>query len=278
MTAPGQQWATEGLAPLDRPGLATRLLLRAVAVVEGLNRKHAKLGNPCVYATSDFPWAVELERDWRSIRAELDKVLARRSELPNVQDITTDARSITDDDQWKIFLFTAYGVRSPPNCALCPATWRAVRRIPGLQTAMFSILAPGKHLPPHRGPYNGVLRLHLGLVVPQPRDALGIRIGDALRHWKEGEALVFDDAYEHEAWNHSDGERVVLFVDFVKPLAFPAALLNALLLRVARHTPFLREGSDNLRRWERRFHASATAERAAPQAGSRRSAGAMKRR
>lgn len=256
---PEQAWATEGVAPLARPGWPARAFMAVVAAVERLNRRQAKLGNPCVYATADFPWARELEQHWRTIRAELDRVLTRKSELPNVQDITPDARSITCDERWKVFLFTAYGVHSPANCALCPQTWRLVQRIPGLRTAMFSILEAGKHLPPHRGPYNGVLRLHLPLLVPPPPERLAIRIGPEVRHWREGEALVFDDAYEHEVWNQAEAERVVLFVDFEKPLRLPARWINRLLLRLAVYTPFLREGDHNLRRWEARFHGAAAA-------------------
>ena len=84
---------------------------------------------------------------------------------------------------------------------------------------MFSILEPGKHLPPHRGPYNGVLRLHLGLIVPEPREQLGIRVDKDVYRWKEGEAVIFDDAYEHEAWNRTPHTRVVLFVDFSQAAA-----------------------------------------------------------
>jgi hypothetical protein len=253
-TPPRQEWATEGIAPLARPRLSTRLLMRGIALAEQLNRKSAKLGDRCIFSTEHFPWAADLEREWHTIRRELDLVLLRKDELPNVQDITVDAASITRDDRWKIFLFVAYGVRSARNCELCPETWRIVQRIPGLRTAMFSILEPGKRIPPHRGPYNGVLRLHLGLVVPEPRDRAAIRIGSELCHWQEGQALIFDDAYEHEAWNETGGERVVLFIDFAKPLSFPANVLNRLLLNLAVFTPFLREGNENLRRWEQRFH------------------------
>jgi aspartyl/asparaginyl beta-hydroxylase (cupin superfamily) len=249
-----QDWATRGIAPMERPSWLTRLFMRGVALAERLNRKHAKLGNPCVYTKDDFPWAAELEREWRTIRGELDRVLLRKNELPNVQEITVDAASITHDDRWKIFLFVAYGVQSRRNCELCPETWRIVQRIPGMRTAMFSILEPGKRIPPHRGPYNGVLRLHLGLVVQEPRELAAIRIGSEVRHWREGQALIFDDAYEHEAWNETGHERVVLFIDFAKPLSFPANVLNCLLLNLAVFTPFLREGSENLRRWEQRFH------------------------
>jgi ornithine lipid ester-linked acyl 2-hydroxylase len=253
-TLPAQRWKTDGLAPMERPGAVMRLVMALVAVVERLNFTRAKLGNPCVYDNVAFPWAAAIERDWRAIRDELVDVLSRKDDLPNVQDITADAAAISRDPGWKIFPLTAYGIRSQPNINRCPRTWRAVQSIPGLRTAMFSILDAGKRIPPHRGPYNGVLRLHLGLIVPEPHERMGIRIGPEQRHWQEGRVLIFDDAYEHEAWNETGEVRVVLFVDFEKPLRFPANLLNRLLLGLAPLTPFLREGEDNLRRWERRFY------------------------
>jgi beta-hydroxylase len=104
-----------------------------------------------------------------------------------------------------------------------------------------------------------VLRLHLGLIVPEPRQQTAIRVSQQVCYWQEGRALIFDDAYEHEAWNNTAQTRVVLFVDFVKPLRFPANLLNWLLLHLAMFTPFIREGSDNQRKWEQRFYAEAEA-------------------
>jgi beta-hydroxylase len=86
-----------------------------------------------------------------------------------------------------------------------------------------------------------------------------IRVGNEICHWDEGRALIFDDAYDHEAWNESNKLRVVLFVDFVKPLKFPANLVNWLLLNLAVFTPFVRESGDNVRAWEKRFFAEADA-------------------
>jgi len=249
-----QRLDTEGIAPMDRPGLFARFFMSVVGCVERLNLRYAKHGSPCVYDNALFPWVADIEKNWTDIRTELDRVLLRRSELPNIQDITTDAKSITVDAGWKIFLFVAYGIESKLNIALCPQTWRAVKQIPGLKTAMFSVFRPGKRLPPHRGPYNGVLRLHLGLLVPDRDRNLGIRIGSEQRSWSEGKVLIFDDAYEHEAWNETEMPRVVLFVDFEKPLKFPANVINKALLNLALLTPYLREGNDNLRRWERAFH------------------------
>lgn len=246
-----QAFGTEGLPPMERPSRSTRLFMRLVAWAERLNQRCAKLGNRPVFDNAEFPWVQEIEAAFPDIRRELAAVLDSRVRLPAFQDIVTDVRSITDDEHWKVFMLGGYGITAERNIARCPRTWAAVRRIPGFQAAMFSVFEPGKRLPPHRGPYNGVLRLHLGLVVPEQAEQAGIRVGEVTRHWAEGEVLVFDDAFEHEAWNRTEQTRVVLFVDFAKPLRFPASLVNRILLRLAVFTPFIREAAANLKAWER---------------------------
>src|SRR5688572_18936491 len=160
-----QKLATAGLAPLERPSRLTRFFMGIVARAESLNLKYARLGSsPPVYDNAVFPWVAEIEKATPLIRAELDRVLLRKADLPNFQDISADVKAISTDQGWKTFFFTAFGVTSEHNVAQCPETWKAVQAIPGLKTAMFSIFEPGKHLPAHRGAYNGVLRLHLGLI------------------------------------------------------------------------------------------------------------------
>lgn len=263
---PKQTFGTAGVAPMERTSAITRMFMGIVAWAERLNLKHAIVGNPPVYDNATFPWAAEIEKEWHLIRRELEQVLQRREDLPNFHEISTDVATISTDNRWKTFFLTGYGLSSERNIQACPETWRIVQKIPGLKTAMFSIFEPGKHLPPHRGPYNGVLRLHLGLIVPEPRDKLAIRVENQVCHWEEGKALIFDDAYEHEAWNHTDHTRVVLFVDFVKPLRFPARFVNWLLLNMAIFTPFIREGLDNHKAWEKKFYAQAEALRNRPKA------------
>ena len=256
---PTQNFGTTGIKPLQRPSPVTRAFMAAVAFVERLNLKYSKVGNPPIYDKAVFPWTAEIEREWRAIRAELDRVLTRKDELPGFHELSTDVATISQDRDWKSFVLCGYGFRSDANIKLCPQTWRICQKIPGLTTVMFSILEPGKHLPPHRGPYNGVLRLHVGLIVPEPREQLGIRVEHSLYRWREGEAVVFDDAYEHEAWNRTPHTRVVLFVDFIKPLRQPARFLNWLLLHLAVFTPFIREGAGNHKAWEKKFYAEAEA-------------------
>jgi beta-hydroxylase len=141
--------------------------------------------------------------------------------------------------------FYAYGIKASVNCAKCPQTTNLIEQIPGMKTAFFSILLPGKHIPEHRGPYKGVLRYHLGLKVPQPETSCSLRVGEQICYWKEGKSIIFDDTFPHEAWNQSNDLRVVLFLDFVRPLRFPVSWLNQLLIQLISISPFVQEGKRN---------------------------------
>jgi beta-hydroxylase len=194
-----------------------------------------------------------LEANWKTIRRELEDVLRYRDDLPNFQEISTDQASITDDDRWKTYFFFGYGFRSDANCARCPETAKLLASVPGMTTAFFSILSPHKRIPEHRGPYRGVVRYHLGLMVPEPTDACGIMVGGEVAHWDEGKSLFFDDSYEHAAWNDTDGLRVVLFMDVVRPLRGVARWLNALVIKAISFSPFVQDAKGRHRDWEQRF-------------------------
>lgn len=203
-----------------------------------------------------FDWIPDLEAHWQTIRGELDQVLSYREALPNFQDISVDQASLTDDDGWKTFFFSGYGFRSEANCARCPATAALLDRVPGLTTAFFSILAPHKRIGEHRGPWRGVLRYHLALLVPEPRDRAGISVDGQVAHWEEGHSLLFDDGYEHHAWNDTDGVRVVLFADVIRPLKPPLDQINRALIAAIGRSPYIRDARNRHEAWERRFEAA----------------------
>ncbi len=249
----GRVQRTVELEDTMRSGLANRVFMGIVEWAERLNEKYSKLGNRPVYDAGEFPWATGVEREWQAIRAELDNLLVRKEELPGFHEISSEVRSVSTDRGWRSFILAGYGVESEA-IHVCPRTWRVAQTIPGMKTAMFSIFEPGKHLKPHRGPYNGVLRLHLGLIVPDtPPQTVAIRVDNEICQWEEGKVLIFDDSYEHEAWNHSEQTRVVLFVDFVRPLRFPASLVNWLILNLVVFTPLIREASRAQEKWVNGF-------------------------
>jgi beta-hydroxylase len=171
------------------------------------------------YDPARFAFVRTLEESWRTIR---DEMVA----LSEGDFIAWPERSIYGESGWRTFGLYAFGQKQKRGCALCPQTARLVRRIPGMTMAGFSRLAPGAHITPHCG-YEGyagyVLRCHLGLNVP-----LGctLRVGDQTRGWEEGRCLVFDDSYEHEAWNRGDGVRTVLLIDFRNPFRRGPLILN----------------------------------------------------
>ena len=229
----------------------------AIRRLEGLIAWGSLVGNPAVFESEAFPWAKGLEDHWREMRAELDKVLENQDAVPPFQQISSDQKRLTDDDCWKTYFFYAFGFKAERNCALCPETTRLIEQIPEMTTAFFSILAPGKRLPDHRGAFKGLIRYHLGLLIPEPNEASGIRVGTEVCHWSEGKSLIFDDTYRHEAWNDTDATRVVLFVDFKRPLRFPANVANWLTIEAIKHSPFVKDAITNYKVWEEKLDQTA---------------------
>jgi len=221
--------------------------------IESLIMRYSLVGDEPVFDAADFSWTGPLEGNWKRIRSELEEVLKHPERLPNFQDISRDQTNITRDDRWKTFFLYGYGYKIDSNCSQCPETTRIIEDIPGMFTAFFSVLSPGKHIPPHRGPYRGVLRCHLALVVPEPADQCWIQVGDRVEHWQEGKCLVFDDTYRHRVQNDTDGTRVVLFLDIIRPMRFPGTWLNRAVLQLIRWSPFIKDAIRNQRAWEHRI-------------------------
>ena len=207
-----------------------------------------------IIPSAAFPWVAALEANWQTIRRELENVMPSRADLPDMQVLSPTQYNVVREKVWKVFAFRAYGSRSEANCRLCPETTRLIDTIPDLEVAFFSILEPGAHLAAHKGSYKGLIRAHLGLIVPEPRAQVRMRVGSEMVHWQEGQCVVFDDTYKHEVWNDTDGARAVLLIDVVRP--FPPAIdrINRAILRSARVMPFVTAGLKRLRAWEKQFH------------------------
>jgi beta-hydroxylase len=226
---------------------------RILAPIERWIGRRSLVGDATFFPVERFPWIEQVEANSEVIREELERVLADRDALPNFQDISKDQIEITDDDRWKTFFLFGYGFRAKLNTDMCPRTTELMEQIPGMTTAMFSILSPRKHILDHRGPYKGVLRYHLGLVIPQDAQSCRIRVGDDIRHWEQGRSLMFDDTFNHEVWNDTDETRVVLFVDVIRPLPFPESLINRLIIKAIGYSPFVQDAKRNQEAWERRY-------------------------
>jgi aspartyl/asparaginyl beta-hydroxylase (cupin superfamily) len=120
---------------------------------------------------------------------------------------------------------------------------KKLQAVPGAKTAFFSILTPHMHIPAHCG----------GLIVPKPDSECRIRVGETIAHWTEGKSMLFDDTFEHEVWNDTDGFRVVLFMDVLRPLPYLVGLLNRTIIKAIAASPFIRDAKKNHEAWERRM-------------------------
>jgi aspartyl/asparaginyl beta-hydroxylase (cupin superfamily) len=210
---------------------------RIEAAVERWLAKNSLAETSELISRAAVPWAAALEANWTTIRRELDQVLRERAALPTMQELSPYQDRIVQGSVWKVFVFRAYGMRFSDNCRRCPETAKLLDAVPGLEVAFFSVLEPGAHLAAHRGAYKGLIRTHLGLIVPEPRDRVRMKVGGETVVWEEGRAVTFDDTYRHEVWNDTDGVRVVLLIDTPRPLAPGAARVNWLIVRAARIAP-----------------------------------------
>jgi ornithine lipid ester-linked acyl 2-hydroxylase len=226
---------------------------RVLAPVERFIGRRSLVGDTTFFALERFPWVAHIQDNWTVIREETEQLLNDQAALPNFQEISKDQIEITNDDRWKTFFIYGYGFEAKLGVEMCPRTAALMRQIPGMRTAMISILAPHKHILDHRGPYKGVLRYHLGLIVPEDAESCRIRVGEDIRHWEEGKSLIFDDTFNHEVWNDTEETRVVLFVDVLRPLPFPESLINRAIIKAIGYSPFVLDAKRNQEAWERRY-------------------------
>ncbi|HEX7966137.1 MAG TPA: aspartyl/asparaginyl beta-hydroxylase domain-containing protein [Gammaproteobacteria bacterium] len=196
---------------------------------------------------TEFPWVPELEAATGAIRQELEAAMVSGQGMAPYVQIPQGTppqqwAALNGSAAWTSFHIYKAGQRVEANAARCPATLKALAAVPSpaipghAPEALFSILQPGAHIPPHFGLANYKLVVHLPLIVPPD---CAIRVGHETRGWKEGECLIFDDSFQHEAWNRSPDTRAVLILDLWNP-AVTAAEREGITALVAGITAFNR--------------------------------------
>jgi aspartate beta-hydroxylase len=173
-----------------------------------------------------FPWLEQFEAATPVVLEELNTILGERE--PGLEPYITMApgtprskwSALDRSLDWGAFHLWKEGERIDQNCARAPRTVELVESLPLCRIAgrapavFFSILKAGRHIPAHTGVTNVRSIVHLGLIVPKD---CGFRVGGETREWRVGEAFVFDDTIEHEAWNRSEQDRAVLIIDTWNP-------------------------------------------------------------
>lgn len=226
---------------------------RLIWSCEQLVNRYSLIADKPAFDAAEFPWTAVLERNADVIRCECEAILQFDGAIPSFHELSPDQKSISSDERWKTYLLFGMGQKGEGNCARCPETTRVLESIPGMTTAFFSILSPGKHIPPHRGIFKGFVRCHLGLLIPERQADCYMRIEDVNLHWQPGKCIVFDDTYEHEVYNNTDEIRVVLLIDVLRPMRYPGRVLTRALMWIGSRTAYVQDTQRNYFVWEKRF-------------------------
>lgn len=229
---------------------------KAMRWVSGFQARQSLVPDTPFIDAKHFAFLEEFEAKWETMADEVREVLKHRDAIPGFEQISPDQHRIAKAQQWKTFILYGFGDRLEKNCEQAPVTAEILSRVPNVQTAWFSILAPGYHIPAHTGVTKGIVRAHLGLIIPEDREKCRIRVADQVKAWRAGEAFTFDDTFEHEVWNETDEERVILLFDFDRPMRWRGRLLNNMMLRLMKLTAFYQEPKKNLADFEARFEAA----------------------
>ena len=180
------------------------------------------------YERDEFDWAAVLESQTAAIQRELDALLSAQADEFEPYVAADADRSggrapnahLAGSASWSAYHLLKRGIPVEGHAERFPKTLAAIEQAPlprmagRAPMALFSLLNPGAHIRPHHGLFNFRLICHLPLIVPA---GCSFRVGNQLREWREGELLIFDDSMEHEAWNRSDQQRIILLFEIWRP-------------------------------------------------------------
>ena len=220
---PPETWSNRFRHALDLAAGRRQLYLQQPTIFHYPELPHVQYFDP-----GEFDWVPAVEAAAASIREELAALLEQEGTddfRPYIQagaeSVRLDAtKTLVDNKDWSALFLVENGAAVAKVVDRCPRTWEAVQRAPLLDipgrgpTAMFSLLKAGARIAPHTGMFNTRLVCHLPLIVPP---GCRFRVGNEVREWEAGKLMVFDDTIEHEAWNDSQEDRVVLIFDIWRP-------------------------------------------------------------
>lgn len=219
-----------------------------------LFRRFSKHGGKVYFDKKLFPITKTLEGRYPAIRKEFENIRDRVKDFAPFQEISPDQIYISNDDKWKMFFLKAGKIRFDKNCEQFPETMKILDAEKNIVSAYFSVIGPQKMLMPHEGPWCGILRIHLGIDIPTGGSGCTLVVKEQEYKWKEGECVVFDDTYEHFAVNATSKDRVVLFLDFMRPLPWPLSWVNHFVVYMARHMQYFKEPIKRHAKWEQSFY------------------------
>ncbi|MER2472168.1 aspartyl/asparaginyl beta-hydroxylase domain-containing protein [Photorhabdus laumondii] len=161
------------------------------------------------------PLVTSLMNNADKIKQEINAVISGESQY-----ITDYEHYLGTQKDWKALYLFKNGQPNNAVANILPATWHIFNNelrdwhCPLLEVH-FSVLQPGTVIKPHCDLWNFTLNLHFAVDIPASH--CEIIVANEARCWKEGECLLFDYSYQHEAYNRSDKHRICLLMDIWHP-------------------------------------------------------------
>jgi hypothetical protein len=125
--------------------------------------------------------------------------------------------------EWLNYGIIYFGDDFSENTKYCPKTFEILNKIKKyINICGFSWMRGGCILQPHKditGIQSGSLAMHLGLDIPNPENSCKLvikNLNDEYTYINEenGKMFIFDATYEHYAYNLSNANRLILYMDF----------------------------------------------------------------
>lgn len=193
---------------------------------------------------SDFPLFSDLEKEYPKIKKEFNdysmKIHPFHTMLPEFTVLDIDEQE-RNNRFWRVLPLKTAGDIIRENARLFPSLDPFLKE-PNLHNMFFSVLEPKVNIPVHKGYYKGYLRYHLGVIIPEENGLKPfINVGGETYYWKEGEGVVFDDMFDHYVENPTNKNRVVLFIDLVRPLDGFLGVLNRWNIQMIEKNPLIKK-------------------------------------
>jgi aspartyl/asparaginyl beta-hydroxylase (cupin superfamily) len=160
-------------------------------------------------STSD--WANDIKSKSEDIKKELHHYLSKH-------DLKSyfNQSMVSRQNSWRTISLKTWNIELFKHQKEFPVTTALINKYPQIISASFNLLEPHSKIHPHCGDTNAIYRCHLGLEIPAGLPECGFRVKNETREWKNGEWLVFMDAYNHEAWNDTTKERYIFLMDVMR--------------------------------------------------------------
>jgi aspartyl/asparaginyl beta-hydroxylase (cupin superfamily) len=196
-------------------------------------------------------WCAGIVDSTAAVEREVGHLLDHERGFATLNDVTQQPSY--HSGRWDVFVLVVDRKVLPTAAARCPATVTALRGVPRLQFAFFSIFRAGVRLDAHRDPNKATYRYLLPLRAPADGSS-GLRLGGETRPFRPGGLVAFDHTAEHEAWNDSAEDRVALFLEVGRELPFPASATSWVTNRLFDLHPATRGARRRVAEYDAAFH------------------------